>query len=100
MSGYPSYAAWEEERNAIEKAAGLGAKLATLAEKDGEYLDNIRSLLAVHRPEASFGRLEGPDYSRIRGWRITTRVRIGFTDEFMEFRRILKTGWERAGNTR
>ena len=100
MSGYPTYAAYEAEQAAIGKAPGLSAKLATLAEKDAEYLDNLRTLVATHRSEISIGRLQGADYSAVRGWRITTtRVRVGFTDEFVEYRRMLKTAWERAGNS-
>lgn len=98
MSGYPSYAAYEAEQGAIAKATGLSARLTALAEKDADYLDNWRSIIAVHRPDGSFGKMQGTDYSKVRGWRITTtRVRVGFTDEFMEYRRMLKAAMERAG---
>jgi hypothetical protein len=101
MSGHESFAAFEALNEATEKAPGLTARLAALAEKDADYLDNVRTVLAAHRPEGSIGRMQGADYSAVRGWRITTtRVRIGFGDEFMEYRRMLKAANERAGVTR
>ena len=101
MSGYASYAAWEAEQEAVSKAPGLTARLAALAEKDADFLDNNRSMVAAYRAEGSVGgRMQGADYSHVRGWGITTtRVRIGFTDEFMEYRALLKTAYERAGIT-
>lgn len=98
MSGYPSYADFEKTNEAVGKAPGLSAKLAALADKDGEFLNNSRGIIAAHRPDGSIGRMEGADYSKVRGWRITsTRVRIGQTDEFMEYRKMLKDAYARAG---
>lgn len=101
MSGYPSYAAYEAQQEAISKATGLSAKLAALYEKDAEFLDNQRNVIAVHRPEGSAGgTMQGTDYSHVRGWRITTvRVRIGFADEYLQARALQRTAFERAGIT-
>lgn len=98
MTGYGSYAELEKANEAIAKAPGLTAKLAMLAEKDADFINNYRGIIAAHRADGSIGRMEGADYSKVRGWRIsTTRVRIGQTDEFMEYRKMLKDAYARAG---
>lgn len=76
------YAAYEAEQGAIAKAPGLSARLTALAEKDADYLDNWRSIIAVHRPDGSFGKMQGTDHAKVRGWRITTtRVRAFMSDD-------------------
>ncbi len=59
----------------------LSAELARLQRADGEVLNNLRTIMAVGRPELSMGTY--PDLARQRFWEITTfRVRPGHEGEF------------------
>ncbi len=49
LTGYPSFAAWEKDRDDTEKNKAFTADLDRLIEKDGELLTNGRSLVAVLR---------------------------------------------------
>jgi hypothetical protein len=99
MSGFGSYAELQAMNDSIGKVPGLNAKIAALSEKDGEYLNGVRIMIAQQRADL----MEGPDmdYSKVRGWRVTTfRLRIGQADEFVESRRMIKDARARAGVTR
>ena len=62
LTGYPSFAAWEKDRNDTDKNKALTADLDRLIEKDGELLTNARSLVAILREDSERGC--GPSRSR------------------------------------
>jgi hypothetical protein len=99
LSGFASWTEMQANNDSIGKVPGLNARIAALAEKDGDYLNGVRIMIAQQRGDL----MEGPDvdYSKVRGWRISTyRLRIGQNDEFLEARRMLKDAYTRAGVTR
>jgi hypothetical protein len=95
LTGYPSFAAWEQDRNNTEKNAALTAALDRLVEKDGELLTNGRSLVAVLREDLSAG---GPvDIPKMRYFRLLTfRVRPGHENDFQDAAKIVKSAYEKA----
>jgi hypothetical protein len=80
LTGYPSFAAWEKDRDDTDKNTALTAELDRLIEKDGELLTNGRSLVAFLREDLSAG---GPvDIPKMRYFRLLTfRVRQGPENE-------------------
>jgi len=95
LTGYPSFAAWEKDRNDAEKNAALTAEIDRLVEKDGELLTNGRSLVAVQREDLNGG---GPvDIAKMRYFRLLTfRVRPGHENDFQDAVKIVKGAYEKA----
>ncbi len=95
LTGYPSFAAWEKDRNDTEKNKALTADLDRLIEKDGELLTNGRSLVAVLREDLSAG--SPVEIPKMRYFRlITFRVRPGHESDFQDAVKIVKTAYEKA----
>jgi hypothetical protein len=95
LTAYPSFAAWEKDRSDTEKNAALTADLDRLTEKDGEFLSNARSLVAVHREDLSAG--SPVDVAKMRYFRIITfRVRPGHENDFAESVKIVRAAYEKA----
>jgi hypothetical protein len=95
LTGYPSFAAWEQDRHNTDKNAALIADLDRLVEKDGELLTNGRSLVAILREDLSAG---GPvDIAKMRYFRLLTfRVRPGHENDFQDAAKIVKSAYEKA----
>lgn len=95
LTGYPSFAAWEKDRNDTEKNSAFTADLDRLVEKDGELLTNGRSLVAFLREDLSAG---GPvDVAKMRYFRlITFRVRPGHDSDFSDAVKIVRSAYEKA----
>jgi hypothetical protein len=95
LTGYPSFAAWEKDREDTDKNTALTADLDRLIEKDGELLTNGRSLVAVLREDLSAG---GPvDIAKMRYFRMLTfRVRPGHENDFQDAVKIVKGAYEKA----
>lgn len=95
LAGFPSFAAWEKDRNDTEKNKAFSAELDALFEKDGELLANIRSLVAILREDLSAG---GPvDIPKMRYFRLVTfRVRPGHENDFQDAVKIVKSAYEKA----
>lgn len=94
LTGYPSFAAWEKDRNDTEKNSAFTADLDRLVEKDGELLTNGRSLVAFLREDLSAG---GPvDVAKMRYFRlITFRVRPGHDSDFSDAVKIVRSAYEK-----
>ncbi len=94
LTGYPSFAAWEKDRNDTEKNSAFTADLDRLVEKDGELLTNGRSLVALLREDLSAG---GPvDVAKMRYFRlITFRVRPGHDSDFSDAVKIVRSAYEK-----
>ena len=81
ISPYANNAAIGESMKREAADPVLSAELARLQRADGEVLNNVRTLVAVARPDLSMGAY--PDLARQRFWEITTfRVRPGHEGEF------------------
>jgi hypothetical protein len=95
LTGYPSFAAWEKDREDTDKNAALTADLDRLIEKDGELLTNGRSLVAILREDLSAG---GPvDIPKMRYFRVMTfRVRPGHDSDFSDAVKIVRSAYEKA----
>lgn len=96
VSTYDTYAQMEQDDKDVAAAPGLEAQLARLADRDGDYLANTRTYVAELRDSLSIG--TAPDFSKLRGYRITTvRVRIGHGDEYAQLRRLQRDAYRKAG---
>ena len=95
LTGYPSFAAWEKDRDDTDKNKAFTAELDALVEKDGELLTNTRSLVAFLREDLSAG---GPvDIAKMRYFRLLTfRVRPGHENDFQDAVKIVKSAYEKA----
>jgi hypothetical protein len=95
LTGYPSFAAWEKDRDDTDKNTALTAELDRLIEKDGELLTNGRSLVAFLREDLSAG---GPvDIPKMRYHRLLTfRVRPGHESDFQDAVKIVRSAYEKA----
>jgi hypothetical protein len=95
LTGYPSFAAWEKDRDDTDKNTALTADLDRLIEKDGELLTNGRSLVAFLREDLSAG---GPvDVPKMRYFRLLTfRVRPGHESDFQDAVKIVRSAYEKA----
>ena len=95
LTGYPSFAAWEKDRDDTYKNSAFTADLDRLVEKDGELLTNGRSLVAVLREDLSAG---GPvDIAKMRYFRLLTfRVRPGHENDFQDAVKIVRSAYEKA----
>src|SRR5437879_11531169 len=54
LTGYDSFAAWEQDREATEKAAAFSTELDQLFEKDAEFLTGGRNIVAFFRDDLSY----------------------------------------------
>jgi hypothetical protein len=98
ISGYNSWAEVSAAQDAVAKVPGLQEKIAAYADKENDFLNGVRVTWAAFQPAITIG--DVPDFAKVHGYRITTyRVRIGHTDEFVEARKMLKAGYEKAGVT-
>jgi hypothetical protein len=95
LTGYPSFAAWEKDRDDTDKNKAFTAELDGLIEKDGELLTNGRSLVALLREDLSAG---GPvDIAKMRYFRMLTfRVRPGHEGDFQDAVKIVRSAYEKA----
>ncbi len=96
MTGFDSLAAWEADSRAVEKNATLSAELATLADKDGDYLTELRTAAFTYQPEQSYradSPLAGTRYFMI----ISQTVKPGHGDHFAEVRKIVRQAHEKVG---
>ncbi len=96
VTGFDSLAAWEKDRQNNDKNAALTAQLDPLAEKDGELLTGVRSIIAVYREELSY-RSTGINIGLMRYFYVTTfRVRPGHDSGFVEANKIIQAAHEKA----
>ena len=95
LTGYPSFAAWEKDREDTDKNTALTADLDRLVEKDGELLTNGRSLVAFLREDLSAG--DPVDIAKMRYFRLLTfRVRPGHESDFQDSVKIVRSAYEKA----
>jgi hypothetical protein len=96
LTGYPSYAAYEDDQHNMEKASALFAETQRLSALDGELLAQGRGMLAAFRDDLSYN--TGVNLATMRYFTITiTQVRPGHDAEFVEARKIVKAAHEKAG---
>lgn len=96
IAGFDSLAAWEKDNKSNEKNVALTATLNQLSEKDGEFLNGVRSIVASYRDELSY-RTAGINIWQDRYFYLTTvRVRPGHGNEFIEANKIYKDAHEKA----
>ena len=95
LTGYPSFAAWEKDRDDTDKNSAFTADLDRLVEKDGELLTNGRSLVALLREDLSAG--APVDIAKMRYFRLLTfRVRPGHESDFQDAVKIVRSAYEKA----
>lgn len=54
LVGFDSYAAWEKDGEMIQNSAALRNVMETFSEKDAEYIEETRTIVARFRPELSY----------------------------------------------
>ncbi len=98
LSAYDSIAAWEKEIQDTGKNAALSAELEMLADKDGEYLKELRTAVFTYMPDLSYNTdvpVAGTRYFFI----FSQTVKPGHGDHFNEVRKIARAAHEKAGLT-
>ncbi len=96
LTGYDSFAAWEQDREATEKATAFSAELDQLAEKDAEFLTNGRTIVAFFRDDLSYNP-NTMDVPKARYMRVITyRVRPGHEGDFVEAAKTIRAAYEKT----
>lgn len=96
LTGYDSFAAWEQDRQATEKATAFSTEFEQLAEKDAEFLTNGRNIVAFFRDDLSYNP-NAMDVPKARYMRVITyRVRPGHQADFVEAAKIIRAAHEKA----
>lgn len=96
ITGFNSLAAWEKDRQDNEKNVALTAELDQLAERDGELLSSVRSIVATYREELSY-RPAGVNIGQMRYFHVTTiRIRPGHENDFIQANKIVREAHEKA----
>jgi hypothetical protein len=96
MTGYESLAAWESDREAVDKSTALSAENEALGVKDGEFLSETRTGVFRYMPELSYQAdvpAAGMRYFQIA----SIHVKPGHGDHFTEIRKIVRAAHEKAG---
>jgi hypothetical protein len=95
LTGHESLAAWEKDRQNLDKAAALKAEDDRLSAGDGEFLSAARSIVAAlredlsNKPNVTLGKMR---YFRI----VTYRVRPGHETDFTDAAKIVREAYEKA----
>ena len=95
MTGYDSFAAWQKDRDNMDKNDALKNEDDRLSQGDAEFLSASRSIVAVYRADLSPGipvALPKMRYFRV----ITFRVRPGHDSDFTDATKIVRAGYEKA----
>ena len=97
-SGYESVEAWAKDGKAQEDNAALSAQEAMLADKDGDYISELRNSVLTLMPELSYH----PDVS-VAGTRyfgvVVFHVKRGHDDHFVAARKAAVAGHEKGNLT-
>jgi hypothetical protein len=95
LSGYDSFAAWEKDRQNLDKATALKAEYERLSAGDAEFISANRSIVAALREDLS-NKLN-IELGKMRYFRIVTyRVRPGHETDFTDAAKIVREGYEKA----
>ena len=96
LTGYDSFAAWEQDREATEKAAAFSTELDQLFEKDAEFLTGGRNIVAFFRDDLSYNPTT-MDVPKARYMRVITyRVRPGHEGDFVEAAKTIRAAYEKT----
>ncbi len=96
VTGFDSLAAWEKDTKSNENNVALTATLDQLSEKDGEFLNGVRSVVARHRDELSYRTADVKVMQSRYFYVMTVRVRPGHGNEFVEASKLLRDAHEKA----
>ena len=94
ITGHDSLAAWEKDTQNNDKNPALSAELLQLSAQDGELLSNVRSVVAVYRPEMSY-RANGINIGEMRYFYVTT-VRLRPGSSYSDMNKITLAAHEKA----
>ena len=95
MTGYESFAAWQQDGQNMNAKPALQAEMDSLVEKDAEFLSGGRSLVTLLREDLSHHMafsLGKTRYVRI----ITFRVRPGHESDFEEAVKLIAGAYDKA----
>src|SRR5437879_13377195 len=96
LTGYDSFAAWEQDRGTPEKATAFSAELDQLFEKDAEFLTGGRNIVAFFRDDLSYNPAS-MDVPKARYMRVITyRVRPGHEGDFVEAAKTIRAAYEKT----
>jgi len=95
ISGWESYAAYENDGKAIEKNISLQTELDRLSAADGDHVANMISMFATYREDLSY---RAPvSIPEMRYFMLTTyRVKPGRGTDFVAARKIVQAAHEKA----
>jgi len=96
VTGYPSFAAWQQDIDWQAKNASLTADLAALGQPDGEHLSGVHRWVAVYDESLSYQ--AAVDWSKARYAHVLTfRIRPGFEEGFGEIAKLYAGAYQKAG---
>jgi hypothetical protein len=96
FTGYESLAAWEQDTANITKNAALSAEIATLTEKDADFISESKTAVFTYMPDLSYQ----PDLplAGLRGFMVSSmHVKPGHGKHFEDVRKLVRAAHEKAG---
>lgn len=94
--GYPSFAAWEKDHDAMEKNPELSAAFEKASEADGELLSSFDEAILQYEPDLSYH--TGKSLADIRYLEITTfKIHPGQVMGFHALEKMYVDGVQKAG---
>ena len=89
-------AAWEQDQANAGKNAALSAELAMLAEKDADFISEVKTAAFTYMPDLSY-QADLP-LAGLRGFSVTAmHVKPGHGKHFEEIRKLIRAAHEKAG---
>jgi len=96
LSGYESLAAWEQDQANAGKNAALSAELATLAEKDADFISEAKTAAFTYMPDLSY-KAESVPLAGTRGFAIlSVHVKPGHAKHFEQVRKLVRAAHEKS----
>jgi len=96
MTGYESLAAWQQDQANAGKNAALSAELAMLAEKNADFISEVKTAAFTCMPDLSY-QADLP-LAGLRGFSVTVmHVKPGHGKHFEEIRKLIRAAHEKAG---
>jgi hypothetical protein len=95
MAPFNSLADWEKDFKAQEQNEALSATVEMLAEKDGDFLSEVRNAVALYQPDLSYN----ADFKvgEMRYFVIySVHVKPGHVNQFEEVRKLMRAAHEKA----
>ncbi len=98
LIGYPSFAAWQKDNDAMDKNAALSAELDRLGAVDGELLEAVDQSVFYYDPDTSYRPV--PDLSQVRYMEVTSfHIKHGHSKDWEAIAKIVIDAHKKAGTS-